>query len=60
METKPIDPRAIKAMHESVEKLPEDERVEFEERAAIMEYDGGLSKADAEWETWKRLLNGRV
>jgi hypothetical protein len=30
----------------------------FEERAAIMEHDGGLSRADAEVEAW-RLLRGR-
>ena len=28
--------------------LGEDERAEFEERAGILEYDGGLTKAEAE------------
>ena len=28
--------------------LSDDERMEYEERAAIMEYDGGLSRAEAE------------
>lgn len=28
--------------------LPEDDRLEFEERAALMEFDGGLSRSAAE------------
>ena len=33
-------------------------RVEFEERAAIMEFDGGLTRDVAEREAW-RLVRGR-
>ena len=32
----------------SPENLPMDRRIEFEERAAILEYDGGLSREDAD------------
>jgi hypothetical protein len=32
--------------------LNEEEKMEFEERAAIMEYDGGLSRTEAEWKAW--------
>lgn len=31
-----------------IEELTEDERERFEERAAIMEFDGGMSREDAE------------
>lgn len=31
-----------------MEGLSEDEKLLFEERAAIMEYDGGLSRREAE------------
>lgn len=33
----------------------EDDRVRFEERAAIAEYDGGLSRAEAEQLAWQEL-----
>lgn len=31
-----------------IQRLPQASRVDVEERAAIMEYDGGLTKGDAE------------
>jgi len=31
-----------------IDDLPMDWRIEFEERAAILEYDGGLSRDEAE------------
>ena len=34
-------------------------REDFEERAAIMEFDGKMSRTEAEIEAW-RLLRGRV
>ena len=37
-------------MNPQILALPLDRRVEVEERAAIMEYDGGLSRAEAERE----------
>ena len=46
-----------------VEDLPSDWRVWFEERAAIMEYDGGLSRETAEAkalsETFRLMQEGR-
>ncbi len=48
----------------SLEDLPLDWRVEFEERAAILEYDGGLNreKADAQafTEILQRIRDGRL
>ncbi len=38
------------------EALPMDWRIEWEERAAIMEYDGGLSRERAESEALKDIL----
>jgi hypothetical protein len=49
----------------SPEDLPMDWRIEFEERAAILEYDGGLSREEAdkqalsEIEHRMRFLDGR-
>ncbi|WP_269434386.1 hypothetical protein [Vineibacter terrae] len=34
-------------------------RGEFEERAAIMEFDGGLSRKDAEAAAWQIVYGGR-
>ena len=39
--------------------LSEAEREEYEERAAIMEYDGGLSRAEAERQALERILAKR-
>lgn len=36
-----------------------DERVQFDERAAIVEYDGGLSRAEAERLAWAEIEAGR-
>lgn len=38
-----------------VEKLDEDARHIFEERAAILEYLGGIHRAVAESEAWREL-----
>ena len=38
---------------------PMELREDFEERAAVMEFDGGLPRMDAEVESW-RLLRTRV
>jgi hypothetical protein len=37
-------------------KLTEAEREEFEERGAIMEYHGGLSRSEAEYQAYLRIL----
>ena len=39
--------------------LPEDRVELWEERAAIMEYQGGLSRADAEWQAFLCLCGAR-
>lgn len=36
------------AIAQAVARMPEDARDSFEERAAIREYDGGMSRDDAE------------
>jgi hypothetical protein len=46
-----IDPR----IRQKVEALDEDKRVEFEERAAILEYDGGNPRLIAEQLAWNEL-----
>ncbi|MBK1718927.1 hypothetical protein CKO27_14985 [Thiocystis violacea] len=48
----PLDPR-IAAF---VARLDEDEREYFEERAAIAEYDGGLTRAAAEEQAYQLTL----
>jgi hypothetical protein len=32
----------------------------FEERAAIMQYDGGLSRVEAEWHAWFIVYGDRI
>lgn len=39
--------------------MTETEREAYEERAAIMEYDGGLSRRDAEHEAMKAVIRNR-
>jgi hypothetical protein len=52
MKFKPCyDPR----LRLKVEKLDEDKRVEFEERAAILQYDGGMSRSVAEQIAWDEI-----
>jgi len=36
--------------------LPMDWRIEFEERAAILEYDGGLSREDADKQALSEII----
>jgi hypothetical protein len=38
---------------------PADWRDNFEERAAIMEFDGGLTRAEAEVSAWRLLRDRR-
>jgi hypothetical protein len=42
------------------EALADCEREQLEERAAIMEYDGGLTRAEAERQAWQAFLRCRV
>jgi len=45
---------------EKLNQLSCDELEDFEERAGIMEFDGGLSKDEAELETWKIIIRKRI
>jgi len=40
---------------ELFDRLPDDQRADIEERAAIMEYDGGLPREEAERLAWQSL-----
>lgn len=40
----------------TIEDLTEDERYRYEERAAIMQYDGGLEREEAERQAWCREI----
>jgi hypothetical protein len=40
----------------AVKQWPHDKRMEWEERAAIMEFDGGLSRERAEKLAYARLM----
>ena len=44
-------------MDPTVAALPPDRRLEFEERAAIREYDGGQCRKDAEAESLREILD---
>jgi len=39
--------------------LPMDRRIEYEERAAILEYDGGMSRDKADIKAFQEILNRR-
>lgn len=43
-----------------IDKLSGIEKEEFEERASIMEYDGQLSKEEAEWRALRIVLENRL
>ena len=43
---------ALQPVQSYRELLPEDLTELWEERAAIMEYEGGLSREDAEWQAF--------
>ncbi|KAA3610052.1 MAG: hypothetical protein D8M58_07565 [Calditrichaeota bacterium] len=40
--------------------LEKGEREEFEERASIMEFEGGLSREEAEWRALRIVLDNRM
>ena len=44
---------------EALASLSDDERMEYEERAAIMEFDGELSREEAERRAFERILERR-
>lgn len=45
-------------MKRALDCLPQGKREDFEERAAIMEYDGGLARRDAERRAWEIVVQG--
>jgi len=47
------------SLDERLQELSEDEHQEWEERSAIMEYDGGLDKQIAEFAAIKIILRSR-
>ncbi len=40
--------------------LADKDREEFEERASIMEYDGGLSREEADWRALRIVLDNKM
>lgn len=52
----PLNP----ALAQQVAELNADEREFFEERAAIREFEGGLSRAEAEILAWQDLCRRRL
>ena len=49
---KSLDPPTLT----DIDDLPMDWRIEFEERAAIMQIDGGLSRDEADRRAFKEIL----
>ena len=47
-------------MHKTIYALNEYEREEFEERSAIMEFTGGLSREEAEWLALQMTIEKRM
>ena len=47
-------------LHLKIGSLSDLEKEEFEERAAIMEYDGQLSSEEAEWRALRIVLENRI
>lgn len=54
----PNQDRPVKLYLHRVESWPAAAQAEFEERAAIMEYDGGLSRDQAELMAYTRIVMG--
>lgn len=63
-----INPRPWESSPESffeelnfkINSLSDFEKEEFEERAAIMEYEGQLSSEEAEWRALRIILENRI
>jgi len=47
-------------MHLKIDTLSKTEKEEFEERAAIMEFEGQLSHEEAEWRALRIILENRI
>ena len=46
-------------IHSVVNSLSKVETEDFEERSAIMEYEGGLSREEADWRSLRIILENR-
>ena len=46
-------------LRKTLEELDEGTREDFDERAGIMEFDGGLSRRDAERAAWQIVVLGK-
>jgi len=44
----------------SYEKLNPDDRMLFEERAAIMEFEGGMTRTEAEYKAYMEIMRERI
>jgi len=53
-------PSFFEELHFKIDALTAMEREEFEERAAIMEYEGQLSSEEAEWRALRIILENRM
>lgn len=47
-------------MKAKIATLNKDEKERFEERAAIMEFEGGLGKMEAEWHALNAIIESRL
>ena len=47
-------------LHFKIDSLSDPEKEDFEERAAVMEYEGQLSKEEAEWRALRIILENRI
>jgi hypothetical protein len=43
-----------------IDSLSDPEKEDFEERAAVMEYDGQLSREEAEWRALRIIFENRI
>ena len=61
METSHKNPRSFfDELDMKIDTLTSEEKEEFEERAAIMEYEGQLSSEEAEWRALRIILENRI
>lgn len=57
--TRSVRPPHPDDLRRLVDGLDADRREAFEERAAVMEFDGGLTRAEAEWRAYLEVTGGR-
>lgn len=54
----PTDAQWHNTMQKLLANLPIGQREDFEERAGIMEFDGGLTRRQAEKRAWRIVIQG--